>query len=184
MARPVSVLKLTEEEKRELQRRISTDTTAKRDHFRARIVLLRSEGMKQKDVADQLGVSLVTVNKWSQRFEREGLDGLCDRAGRGRKSSIPPSIVQEVIGLATQIPPGRMRARSTREIAAKVGISPASVRRIWSANDIKPHRKLMVKALNDPQLEAKLWNIIVACASILQVSPLHDDRNAIEHNEN
>ena len=76
MARPISVLEVTPEEKRELERRVAAPTTPGRDCVRARIVLLRSDGVRQQEVASRLGVSGPSVSKWSQRFDREGLDGL------------------------------------------------------------------------------------------------------------
>ena len=45
MARPISVLEVTPEEKRELARRVAASTTSARDCLRAHIVLLRSEGV-------------------------------------------------------------------------------------------------------------------------------------------
>ena len=65
MARPISILELTSEEAQELKRRVQATTTSQRDHLRAQIVLLRAHGMKQHDVAETLGVSIVCVNKWS-----------------------------------------------------------------------------------------------------------------------
>ena len=88
MARPISILELTDAERAELERRVNAPTTAMRDHLRARIILRRSAGVTQTQVAAELGVSKACVNQWSQRFEREGLAGLQDRPGRGRRSSI------------------------------------------------------------------------------------------------
>jgi transposase len=104
MARPVSILDITETERTELQRRLNSPTTAQRDSLRAAIVLRRGEGITQQQVAEQLGVSKTCVNKWSQRFEREGLEGLEDRKGRGRPASIPAHKVEQVITRATQPP--------------------------------------------------------------------------------
>ena len=66
MARPISVLEVTPEEKRELERRVGASTTAARDCVRAHIVLLRTEGVGQQEVAARLGVSAPSVSKWSQ----------------------------------------------------------------------------------------------------------------------
>ena len=85
MARPVSIIELTTQESQELHRRVQASTTTRRDHLRARIILLRAREMRQQDVAEALGVSIVCVNKWSQRFEREGVEGLRDKRGRGRR---------------------------------------------------------------------------------------------------
>lgn len=160
MGRPVATLELTPEEQCILQKRVKAAKTSKRDYLRAQIVLLCSEGKKQMEVAQQLNVTVATVNKWSQRFAREGLDGLYDAKGRGRKHSIPPEKVAQVIEHAGKMPKGHTAA-STRKVAAEVGgISPASVQRIWSANDLKPHLERTFKLSNDPNFEEKFWDVI------------------------
>ena len=139
MARPISVLEVTPEEKRELERRVGVSTTAARDCLRAHIVLLRSEGVGQQEVASRLGVSAPSVSKWTQRFDRAGLDGLKDKPGRGAKPSIPLATVRRVVEEAGKAPPGRQRW-STRSLAREVGISAHSVARIWQSQGLQPHR--------------------------------------------
>ena len=159
MARPISVVELTESEQQELERRVTAPTASKRDSLRAAIILRRSEGIKQVQVAAELGVSVACVNKWSQRFERDGLEGLRDKAGRGRPSSIAAKKVEQVITQATKPPKPRTRW-SVRTMAAKVGISPDSVHRIWQANDIKPHLVETFKVSTDEHFEEKFWDVI------------------------
>ena len=159
MARPVSVLELTADEEAELRRRVRAGTTSTRDCLRARIVLLRSGGMKQADVARAVGASTASVNKWSQRFERQGLDGLADAKGRGRPAAIAPEVVEQAVAKAGARAPG-MRRRSTRTTAAELGISASSVGRIWRAHGLKPHLRRTFKLSNDPQFEAKFWDVV------------------------
>jgi transposase len=159
MARPISRVEITEAEQEELQRRLKAPSVSKRDSLRAAIVLRRAQGIKQEEVALELGVSKACVNKWSQRFEREGLDGLVDRAGRGRRPTIPTQKVEQVITRATRPPKPRKRW-SVRTMARAVGISPDSVHRIWKANDIKPHLVRTFKVSNDPRFEEKFWDVI------------------------
>ena len=45
-------------------------------------------------------------------------------------------------------------------MARVAGISPASVQRIWAANDIKPHLTRTFKLSNDPNFEEKFWDVI------------------------
>lgn len=40
------------------------------------------------------------------------------------------------------------------------GISASSVQRIWSNNDLKPHRVRTFKLSNDPRFEEKFWDVI------------------------
>lgn len=73
-----------------------------------------------------MGVSVASVSKWSSRFEAFGLDGLADKAGRGRKPSLSASKIEQVLTKVTQPPKGRRRW-SVRSMAKAVGISPDSV---------------------------------------------------------
>lgn len=159
MARPISIVELTPEERQELQHRVKAPTTPGRDSLRARIILRRAAGIRQVDVAQELGVSVACVNKWSQRFERDGLAGLRDQPGRGRPTSIPEDTVEQVILRATQPPAPRTRW-SVRTMAEAMGISPDSVHRIWQANGIKPHLVRTFKLSTDPQFEEKFWDVI------------------------
>jgi transposase len=115
--------------------------------------------MKQQDVASELGVSLVMVNRWSQRVERHGLDGLVDAPGRGRAPSIPADVVNRVVTEST-CPPLPVKRWSTRTMASHAGVSRNTVHRIWRANDIKPHVTKTFKASNDPRFEEKFWDVI------------------------
>lgn len=159
MARPISIIELTPGEETELRRRVRSHTSSKRDSLRAAIVLRRAEGVKQADVAEELGVSVPCVNKWSQRFEREGLAGLSDAPGRGRKHSIPEETVARVVAEAGQAPKPHSRW-STRTMAEAAGISQTSVQRIWAANGLKPHVTKGFKLSNDPHFEEKFWDVI------------------------
>lgn len=159
MARPISVVKPTAEEKIELNRRVAAVSASKRDSQRAEIILLRASGMSQIDVSEKLALSVVTVNKWSQRFELYGLDGLVDKQGRGRKSPLPIEKVEMVITKATQ-PPKERNRWSTRTMARSIGVSQSTVSRIWRHNDIKPHRVKTFKISTDPKFEEKFWDVI------------------------
>jgi transposase len=97
MARPVKVITASAEVRAELHRRAKAPTSAHRDRFRANIILLRLEGLKIESVAKQLKTSMPTVSTWSGRFEAHGLDGLNDKAGRGRKPSIPRKKIERVV---------------------------------------------------------------------------------------
>ncbi len=159
MARPISKVDLTEPERQALEGRVKASTASPRDSLRAAIILRRAEGIKQAQVARELGVSVACVNKWSQRFERDGLDGLQDAKGRGRPPSLPSDKVEQVITAATQPPKPRTRW-TVRTMDQAVGMSPDSVHRIWKANDIKPHLTKTFKVSNDKRFEEKFWDVI------------------------
>ncbi len=159
MSRPIEELELTEQERKILEDRVRSPTTTKRDHVRAEIVLRRSEGIREVDLAEELGISLPSVSKWSKRFSQEGLAGLVDRPGRGRKPRLASEKVEKVIGEVTRPPKGRTRW-SVRSMAREVGISHGSVNAIWRANDLKPHLTRTFKVSTDPKFEEKFWDVI------------------------
>ena len=157
--RPISVLQITPQQRTEPERRVRAGTTSQRDRLRARIVLLRADGMRREDVGREVGPGTTGVNKWSQRFARHGLEGLKDRSGRGRKPSIPLGKVGQVITRAGQAPPGRRRW-SSRTMAAEMGIPASGVRRIRRDNNLKPHPRRTFKPSNDKQFEGKFRDVI------------------------
>jgi len=62
--------------------------------------------------------------------------------------------------MTTQQKPANATHWSTRKLAAAVGISEASVRRLWRAHGLKPHRLESFKLSQDPQFAEKLEAIV------------------------
>src|SRR5438874_8484968 len=101
------------------------------------------------------------VSRWRRRFLALGVAGLQKDAPRpGRKPSIGARLRKRVVTLTTRQKPGNATHWSTRTMAAAVGISEASVRRIWRAHGLKPHRVETFKISNDPQFAEKLEDIV------------------------
>ena len=62
---------------------------------RARIVLLLADRMTITDIAATVGMSRRHTYKWIQRFVQEGLEGLADKPGRGRRLGLLPPDLRE-----------------------------------------------------------------------------------------
>jgi transposase-like protein len=77
-------LKLTKEQRHELESRSRKYTLAYRDVTRARIVLMAAEGLENSEIAARLDTRREIVSKWRKRFFERGLAGLEeeDRGGR------------------------------------------------------------------------------------------------------
>ncbi len=58
--------------------------------IRANIVLLATEGLQNREIAERLDVPRRIVSKWRKRFFQERLDGLQDRPRAGRPRAFPP----------------------------------------------------------------------------------------------
>jgi len=113
--------------------------------------LLRLEGVSVGEIAVGLKTTPKRVSIWSKRFETRGLAGLEEAAGRGRKPSLPEQKIERVVTEVTRPPTGRSRW-SVRSVARHAGISPSSVQRIWSKDDLKPHVVKTFKLSNAPPL--------------------------------
>ena len=159
MGRPVSTLELDATQRRELQRIVGASTSTIREVRRAHIILLRAGGKAQVEVAEAVQVNRPVVALWERRFRQRGLAGLRDAKGRGRKSTLSQAKVARVLEEAVRAPAGRRRW-SVRTMARHAHVSPATVQRLWSANDIKPHLTRTFKLSKDKHFEAKFWDVI------------------------
>jgi transposase InsO family protein len=92
---------------------------------RARIVRRVESGQTPKAVAEAAGVCPRTVRKWVERYRREGLTGLQDRSSRPHRlrQPTPAAAVEEIEQL-------RRQRWTGKQIAVKVGVSPATVSRV------------------------------------------------------
>ncbi len=128
---------------------------------RARIVLWAAAGRQDKQIAATLKITPKKVSRWRRRFLTLGLSGLERDASRpGRTPKITASFVQRVVKLTTRHKPPNATHWSTRSMARAVGISEASVRRIWRSHGLKPHRVEHFKISNDPEFAEKLEDIV------------------------
>ena len=159
MARPIKRLYAEPNVVKELRRRSRSSAIGARDKERANIILLRLAGVGVEVVAERLKTTPKRVSLWSVRFETSGLAALDDKPGRGRKPSISEAKVARVVTEATRPPQGKIRW-SIRSMSRHAGVSPSTVQRIWSKNDLKPHRLKTFKLSNDPKFEEKFWDVI------------------------
>jgi len=83
-------IELTPEEQNELAARARSQRMAHRDVLRARIVLLLAEGRSLSSVARLVGKTRKIVRKWGERFVKKRVEGLNDKAGRGRGPVFSP----------------------------------------------------------------------------------------------
>jgi transposase len=126
---------------------------------RARIVLLAAEGLPHTEVARRAGVSVPVVREWRARYQSGGVRALEDLPRSGR----PRTVDETAIVVATlEKPPERLGVThwSSRLLARQLGISSASIIETWRKWDLQPWRRQSFKFSADPQLEAKLTDIV------------------------
>jgi transposase len=158
IARPV---KLTPEQRTVLEQHSRARSMPARLVERARIVLRAAEGLQDQQIAAELSITPEKAARWRNRFLEGGLVALQKDAPRpGGPRTITDLRILQVVEKTTQEKPNNSTHWSTRTMAAAVGLSEASIRRIWHAHGLKPHLVRTFKLSNDPQFVEKLEAIV------------------------
>jgi transposase len=154
-------ISVRERDREQLNQLVRNGNTPQKVVLRARIVLLSADGISTGESMHQLSTTTPTITRWRDRYETDGIPGLLkDRSRPGRKRRIAETKVREVVDRTLQEKPSNATHWSTRTLAAVVGLSPASIQRIWKAHGLKPHRVRTFKLSRDPRFVEKLQDIV------------------------
>src|SRR5450756_1610910 len=138
-----------------------SSSAAHREVQRAKVLLMAAEGVANSTIAASVGVTPVSVRAWRDRFAIEGLAKLgVVRQGRGRKPVLSAEKVEEIVRLTQHKKPSGATHWSCRSMAKQVGVSPATVQRIWSGRGLRPHLVKTFKLSNVPAFEEKLIDVV------------------------
>ena len=159
-SRRLAPLRLSEEERSELEALASRRKTAQALALRARIVLACAEGAQNKDVAAKLNLDNATVGKWRRRFVQHRVDGLRDEPRSGAPRTIDDTRIEAVIVRTLESLPRDATHWSSRGMAKASGLSVSSVQRIWRAFGLQPHRIETFKLSTDPDFVVKVRDIV------------------------
>jgi transposase len=156
---PSSPLTLSDEDRATLEYWTRCSTVSAGHRERARIVLAIADGAGTWATSRMVGVSRPTVIKWRERFLALGLDGLDDRPRSGRPKTIDDA---QIIAATLESPPASLAVThwSSRLLGRHLGISDTTVARAWRAYRIQPWRRDTFKFSTDPELEAKVRDVI------------------------
>jgi transposase len=133
LGRPKAPLSIPEQHRAELLRWIKLPKTSNALAQRARILLRCADGIPNSAVAREFRVTNDTVGKWRSRYLQRGLAGLLDEPRCGAPRQISDDQVEAVVNATLESMPTDATHWSTRSMAARSGLSYASVRRIWHA---------------------------------------------------
>jgi len=158
--RPIEPLLVTSAERAYLERQVRRHRVARSLSERCRIVLRCADGLQSKVVAAELGVHEHTVGKWRRRFLADRLDGLLDEARPGRPRTIDDDQVAAVIERTLRTTPADATHWSIRSMAAETGFSHTTIRRMWNAFGLQPHRSQTFKLSSDPLFVDKVRDIV------------------------
>ena len=154
-------INLSDKDWEQLNQVVRNGNTPQKVALRARIVLLSADGISTGEIMSQLDTTTPTITRWRDRYKTDGVPGLLkDRSRPGRKRRIEEAKVNEVIERTLQEKPSHATHWSTRRLAAVVGLSSASIQRIWKAHGLKPHRVHTFKLSRDPHFVEKLQDVV------------------------
>lgn len=160
MASKAIQIELDDAAREELQRLSRKRTGAHGLAFRARIVLRASEGMSNLKIAEKYDSTRMTVAKWRGRYAANGFDGLLDEPRPGRPRVIGDDKIEEIVERTLHSKPRGATHWSRRLLAKELGVSPATVNRVWRAFGLQPHRAETFTLSNDPLFIEKVRDVV------------------------
>ncbi len=122
--------------------------------LRTQIVLRSTEGETAAEVAESLGVSTVTVQKWRSRISARWPERLGGLASSWPTDQAEASVTKRVMDLTTKRIPKEATHWSTRLMAKYAGVSQWQVRQVWE------HRLRTFKISNDPHFSERVIDVV------------------------
>lgn len=103
--------------------RIKRRTIEARLQQRARVILLAAQGWQNKDIAVEIDLDRRQVALWRSRFLQGGIDALRQDAPRsGRTPTVTAEVESKILEVTLHSKPAAATHRSTRTLAAHLGI--------------------------------------------------------------
>lgn len=178
MGRKATTIILTSEDRAYLETQTKARTIQAQTVLRARILLLKADGMTIDAIADKVDMNRKSVMLCINKFLEGGIENaLFDAPGRGRNAEITDDEKAWIINIACQKPVNLgysaevwTRALLTKHInkyAEGAGhmrlstISQSKVRTILEESDIKPNKITYYCENRDPDFDQKMHNVLL-----------------------
>lgn len=175
--KPASI-NLTEMETNHLQSIVQKGTVEARVYRRAKILLLKADGMSNESIADKLDITVPTVRLCLKKYKESGIQSaLEDLPGRGCKAEIFDDAKAWVVNIACQKPtafgfsaelwyPASL-TKYINSMAEAEGFprmataSTSSIRKILREARLNPHKITYYCEKRDPDFDKKMHDVLV-----------------------
>lgn len=178
MGRNASSIELTTTDREYLELQTRARTIQAQTVNRARIILLRADGISIDEIADKVGMNRKSVMLCLNKFKNGGIENaLFDAPGRGRNAEITDEEKAWIINIACQRPADfgysaetwtyaklTSHINKTAEAAGFVRLSTihkSTVNTILKEADIKPHKITYYCENRDPDFDSKMHNVLL-----------------------
>lgn len=178
MPNTVKTITLTDEQKNYLNSLFKLSTLEVRIYERAKILIYKSEGMRNEEIAAKLDIGLGVVTRCLSKFRNDGIEAaLHDNKGRGRKAEITDDDIIWVINKACQKPKEygysaefwypMSFTRFINKIAESEGhprmstVAETTLRKILQNARIKPFQVSYYCERRDPEFDARMHDVLV-----------------------
>ena len=203
MGRKASVITLSDKDRSYLETQTKARTIQAQTVTRARILLLKADGMSIDAIADKVDMNRKSIMLCINKYLEGGVENaLFDAPGRGRNAEITDDEKAWIISIACQKPVDLgysaevwTRALLTKHInkfAEGAGhlrlstISQSKVRSILEEADIKPNKITYYCEKRDPDFDEKMHNVLLVYKQLSlqfdengQLLPLEEDGQVV-----
>lgn len=157
-----AALKVSPEQRVELERMARSTVLAHRCVVQASALLLAADGVANEAIARACSTSPDTVRRWRTRFEVGGVAAVGSiAAGRGRKPVIAGLVIDAIVDDTLHtVPDDESMQWSTRSMGQRHGVGKDTVARIWRGRKLRPWRVDTFKLSTDPCFEEKLIDVV------------------------
>ena len=161
MFAPAAPLAIGAAQKQQLEALVRAGTTTQRLAQRCQVILLASQGVANRAIAQQTGLSRPTVLATRAAFTRGGIEALRQRPHRQRTGRLlTPALEQRLLDTTLKTRPLTGTHWSVRTLAKQLGVSRMMVQRVWQRHEVQPHRVEKFKLSRDPQFDEKVRDIV------------------------
>lgn len=156
-----TLIRLTSEERSELEGLARSTKTEHRLRQRARIVVLAADGMASRAIGRAVGCTTGTASKWRVRYARRRLAGLDETGARGAEAKYTADTDRRILGVLDGPVPDGYARWSGPLIATR--LSDVDVQYVWR---FLREQKIDLSARkswcesNDPEFAAKAAEIV------------------------
>jgi len=161
MRKSNAIVELAAEERRILEETVRSRTAPYRAVQRARLILLAAEGMANKAIAKEIGLSRAMVVQRRKRFVESRLAALEDAPRSGKKPRYTKDTERRILALLDTAPPEGYSSWTGTLVACHLGdVSPQHVWRVLRQRVIHLQRRRSWCVSTDPEFTQKAADIV------------------------